>query len=336
MTMASSADTPQTDAPQAGLPPTAPHKTAGSGRRILYVVLYAIGVALLLAAPFLAYPLFVAKLLCFALLACAFNLLLGMVGLLSFGHAAFFGSAAYVCGHALKVWGLSFELAALCGVAVATALGALFGYVSVRRQGLYFAMITLALAQMIYFLAFQLPFTGAEDGLTAVPRGRILGLFDLNNQYVLYYTTAAIFVAGYLVIYRVTNSTFGQILKAIRENQPRMISLGYNVHAYKLAAFVLSAALAGLAGATKIMVVQLASPVDVHWATSGDVILMALLGGAGTLFGPVVGASVVTTLQFYLADSGLPIQMVIGGIFIACILLFRQGIVGEIKSYLER
>jgi len=317
---------------------TAPAKrqaSLGTSRKLDYAF-YAAGLVVLLAAPFFVYPLFLAKVLCFCLFACAFNLLLGSVGLLSLGHAAFFGSAAYVTGHALKVWGLPFELAALAGTGTGALLGIAFGYVSIRRQGLYFAMITLALAQMIYFLAFQLPFTHAEDGLTAVPRGKVLGLFDLNDNMVLYYTTAVIFLAGYLLIYRITNSTFGQVLKAIRENQPRMISLGYRVNDYKLIAFVLSAALAGLAGATKTMVVQLASPVDVHWATSGDVILMALLGGAGTLFGPVVGAVLVEMLQFYLADSGLPIQMVIGAIFVLCILVFRQGVVGEINRLLGR
>lgn len=298
--------------------------------------LYALGLVVLLIAPFFVYPLFLAKVLCYCLFACAFNLLLGSVGLLSFGHAAFFGGAAYITGHALKEWGLPFEFAAILGTAAATFLGFVFGYVSIRRQGLYFAMITLALAQMVYFLAFQLPFTHAEDGLTAIPRGKILGLFDLNNLYVLYYTAAAVFLLGYVLIMRITHSTFGQILKAIRENQPRMISLGYRVNNYKLVAFVLSAALAGLAGATKTMVVQLASTVDVHWATSGDVILMALLGGVGTLFGPVVGGVIVEMLQFYLADSGLPIQMVIGAIFVVCILLFRRGIVGEIQRLLGR
>jgi len=298
--------------------------------------LYLLGLAALLAAPFFVYPLFLAKVLCYCLCACAFNLRLGSVGLLSFGHAAFFGGAAYVTGHALKEWGLPFEFAAILGTAAATFLGFVFGYVSIRRQGLYFAMITLALAQMIYFLAFQLPFTHAEDGLTAIPRGKVLGLFDLNNLYVLYYTAAAVFLIGYVLIMRITHSTFGQILKAIRENQPRMISLGYRVNNYKLVAFVLSAGLAGLAGATKTMVVQLASTVDVHWATSGDVILMALLGGVGTLFGPVVGGVIVEMLQFYLADSGLPIQMVIGAIFVVCILVFRRGIVGEIQRLLGR
>ena len=290
---------------------------------------YAIALIALAIAPFFIYPLFAAKVLCYCLFACAFNLLLGTSGLLSFGHAAFFGSAAYIAGHALKVWGLPFELAALLGTATAAALGFLFGIVSIRRQGLYFAMITLAMAQMVYFAAFQMPFTHAEDGLTAVPRGKILGLFDLNNLYVMYYTAAAVFMIGYLLIVRITHSTFGQVLKAIRENQPRMISLGYSVNNYKLVVFILSAAISGLAGATKTMVVQLASTVDVHWATSGDVTLMALLGGVGTLFGPVVGGVIVESLQFYLADSGLPIQAVIGGIFVVCILLFRQGIVGE-------
>ena len=290
---------------------------------------YAIALIALAIAPFFIYPLFAAKVLCYCLFACAFNLLLGTSGLLSFGHAAFFGSAAYIAGHALKVWGLPFELAALLGTATAAALGFLFGIVSIRRQGLYFAMITLAMAQMVYFAAFQMPFTHAEDGLTAVPRGKILGLFDLNNLYVMYYTAAAVFMIGYLLIVRITHSTFGQVLKAIRENQPRMISLGYSVNNYQLVVFILSAAISGLAGATKTMVVQLASTVDVHWATSGDVTLMALLGGVGTLFGPVVGGVIVESLQFYLADSGLPIQAVIGGIFVVCILLFRQGIVGE-------
>lgn len=299
-------------------------------------VWYALGLIALIAVPYFVYPLFAAKVLCYCLFACAFNLLLGTSGLLSFGHAAFFGSAAYVAGHALKVWGLPFELAALLGTLTAAALGLIFGVVSIRRQGLYFAMITLAMAQMIYFLAFQLPFTHAEDGLTAVPRGKILGLFDLNNLYVLYYTAAAVFVIGYLLIQRITQSTFGQVLKAIRENQPRMISLGYSVNNYKLVVFILSAALAGLAGATKTMVVQLASTVDVHWATSGDVTLMALLGGVGTLFGPVVGGAIVESLQFYLADSGLPIQAVIGAIFVVCILLFRQGIIGEIQRLRSR
>ncbi len=290
---------------------------------------YAAGLLVLLIVPFFIYPLFAAKVLCYCLFACAFNLLLGTSGLLSFGHAAFFGSAAYICGHALKEWGLPFELAAILGTLTAASLGLVVGVVSIRRQGLYFAMVTLALAQMIYFMAFQMPFTHAEDGLTAVPRGKILGLFDLNNLYVLYYTAAAVFVIGYALIVRITNSTFGQVLKAIRENQPRMISLGYSVNNYKLVVFILSAALSGLAGATKTMVVQLASTVDVHWATSGDVTLMALLGGVGTLFGPVVGGVIVESLQFYLADSGLPIQAVIGAIFVVCILLFRHGIIGE-------
>lgn len=297
---------------------------------------YGIALIVLVAVPYFVYPLFAAKVLCYCLFACAFNLLLGTSGLLSFGHAAFFGSAAYIAGHSLKVWGLPFELAALLGTLAAAALGFIFGIVSIRRQGLYFAMITLAMAQMIYFLAFQLPFTHAEDGLTAVPRGKILGVFDLNNLYVLYYTAAAVFVLGYLMIQRITHSTFGQVLKAIRENQPRMISLGYSVNNYKLVVFILSAALAGLAGATKTMVVQLASTVDVHWATSGDVTLMALLGGVGTLFGPVVGGVIVESLQFYLADSGLPIQAVIGAIFVVCILLFRRGVVGEIQSFRSR
>jgi branched-chain amino acid transport system permease protein len=294
------------------------------------------GLAVLLVAPFLFYPLFLIKVLCFALFACAFNLLLGSVGLLSFGHAAFFGASGYVAGHAAKIWGLPFELALLAGTSTAAGLGLVFGYVSVRRQGLYFAMITLALAQMIYFLAVQLPFTHAEDGLQSIPRGQALGVIDLGGLFPMYYATAVIFVIGYLVIRRATHSTFGQVLKAIRDNQPRAISLGYDVNTYKLLAFTLSAALAGLAGATKAIAFGLVSLTDVHWSTSGSVILMTLLGGMGTLFGPVVGAVLVVALEDYLAESGLPIQAVIGAIFILCILLFRRGIVGEIEHWLAR
>jgi branched-chain amino acid transport system permease protein len=294
------------------------------------------GLVVLVVAPFLFYPLFLIKVLCFALFACAFNLLLGSVGLLSFGHAAFFGASGYVAGHAAKVWGFPFELALLTGTATAAGLGVVFGYVSVRRQGLYFAMITLALAQMIYFLAVQLPFTHAEDGLQSIPRGKALGVIDLDGLFPMYYATAVIFVIGYLVIRRATHSTFGQVLNAIRDNQPRAISLGYDVNTYKLLAFTLSAALAGLAGATKAIAFGLESLTDVHWSTSGSVILMTLLGGMGTLFGPVVGAVMVVALEDYLAESGLPIQAVIGAIFILCILLFRRGIVGEVEHWLKR
>jgi branched-chain amino acid transport system permease protein len=304
----------------------------GAFEKIGWIVLL---VALALA-PWFFYPLFLVKILCYALFACAFNLLLGACGLLSFGHAAFFGSAAYAAGHAAKVWGLPFELCLVAGVAAAALVGVVFGYISIRRQGIYFAMITLALAQLIYFLALQLPFTHAEDGLTAIPRGRVLGLFSLDDNITLYYTTAAIFVGAFALIHLVMNSTFGQILHAIRDNETRAISLGYEVNRYKLLAFVLSASIAGLAGANKAVAFKLATLTDVHWTTSGNVILMTLLGGLGTLFGPFVGAAVFVTLENYLADSGLPVQLVIGAVFILCILLFRRGLVGEIEHFFRR
>ena len=302
----------------------------------LALLLYAGAAVLLVGAPFFFYPLFLTKVLCYALFACAFNLLLGSCGLLSFGHAAYFGTAAYVAGHAAKVWGLPFEACLALGVMASALLGAIFGYISIRRQGIYFAMITLALAQMVYFLALQLPFTGAEDGLTAIPRGKALGLFELDNPLVLYFSTLCIFVGALTLIHRITHSTFGQILRAIRDNEPRAISLGFEANRYKLQAFVLSAALVGLAGANKAIAFKLATLTDVHWSTSGSVILMTLLGGLGTLLGPFVGALMVVTLENYLADSGLPINAVIGGIFILCILLFRRGIVGEAQAWLER
>ena len=302
----------------------------------LALLLYAGAAVLLVGAPFFFYPLFLTKVLCYALFACAFNLLLGSCGLLSFGHAAYFGAAAYVAGHAAKVWGLPFEACLALGVMASALLGAVFGYISIRRQGIYFAMITLALAQMVYFLALQLPFTGAEDGLTAIPRGKALGLFELDNPLALYFSMLCIFLGALTLIHRITHSTFGQILRAIRDNEPRAISLGFEANRYKLQAFVLSAALVGLAGANKAIAFKLATLTDVHWSTSGSVILMTLLGGLGTLLGPFVGALMVVTLENYLADSGLPINAVIGGIFILCILLFRRGIVGEAQGWIER
>jgi branched-chain amino acid transport system permease protein len=293
-------------------------------------------IAALLVAPWIFYPLLLVKILCYALFASAFNLLLGTCGLMSFGHAAFFGTAAYVAGHAAKVWGLPFEACLAVGVAAAAAVGAVFGYLSIRRQGIYFAMITLALAQLIYFLALQLPFTHAEDGLTSIPRGKVLGLFSLDDNMVLYYTTAVIFLAAFSFIYLIINSTFGQIVRAIRDNEMRAVSLGFDVNRYKLLAFTLSAAVAGLAGANKAIAFKLATLVDVHWTTSGNVILMTLLGGLGTLFGPVAGALVFVMLENYLADSGLPVQLVIGAIFILCILLFRRGVIGEIERLVLR
>ena len=299
------------------------------------LAVWAVALVVIVAAPFYFYPLFLTKVLVFALFAAAFNLLLGSCGLLSFGHAAFFGAAAYVSAHAAKEWGLPFEAAVLLGVIAATVLGAGVGYLSIRRAGLQFAMITLALAQMVYFLALQLPFTHAEDGLTGVPRGNVLGMFPLDDPRTLYFTVAVIFVLGMVIIQRITNSTFGQLLRAIRDNEPRAVSLGYEAERFKLLAFVLSAALAGLAGSTKAIAFKLATLTDVHWSTSGSVILMTLLGGLGTLWGPVIGALITVTLEDYLADTGLPIQAVIGGIFILCILLFRRGVVGEIKNFMQ-
>ena len=293
---------------------------------VLILVLIGLGVV----APFAVYPIFLMKALCFALFACAFNLLLGYVGLLSFGHAAFLGWAAYITGHSAKVWGFPPELAILCGTAAAAVLGLAFGWLAIRRTGIYFAMITLALAQMTYFFALQAPFTGGEDGLQPIPRGSLFGVINLGQMLNMYYFTLAVFLFGFLVVYRTVHSPFGQVLKAIRENEPRAISLGYKVDQYKLLAFVLSAALSGLAGATKAIVFQFATLTDVHWHTSGEVVLMTLLGGMGTIFGPVVGAFVVITLQNYLAGFGGWVTVITGAIFVACVLLFRRGIVGEL------
>jgi len=293
-------------------------------------------VATLIAAPFFLYPILLAKLLCFALFACAFNLLIGYVGLLSFGHAAFFGIAAYTTAHALKEWGFAAELGLLIGVFVSAVIGFLIGLLAIRRQGIYFSMITLALAQLVYFFCLQAPFTHGEDGIQNVPRGLWFGLIDLNNLSALYYVVATLCVFGYLVIWRVVNSPFGNILKAIRENEPRAISLGYRVQRYKLAAFVISASLAGLAGGLKALVFQLATLNDVSWSLSGEVVLMTLLGGIGTLFGPVVGASLIISLESMLAGSEFPLQIILGLIFIFCVLSFSRGIVGEATRILSR
>ncbi|MDX6749423.1 branched-chain amino acid ABC transporter permease [Geminicoccaceae bacterium 1502E] len=293
-------------------------------------------VLLLVAAPFAIYPIFIMKVLCFALFACAFNLLIGYVGLLSFGHAAFLGAAGYITGHAAKVWGLTPELAILAGVATSALLGLVVGALAIRRQGIYFAMITLALAQMLYFFCLQAPFTGGEDGIQAIPRGRLFGIIDLSDMMTLYVVVVIIFLAGFLLIYRTIHSPFGQVLKAIRENEPRAVSLGYDVDRYKLVAFVLSAALSGLAGATKVLVFQLASLTDVHWAMSGEVVLMALVGGLGTIFGPVAGAVVIISLQNYLAQLGAWVTVVQGVIFVLCVLAFRRGIMGELGRMLRR
>lgn len=299
---------------------------------------YMIGFALLCLAPFAIYPVFLMKLLCFALFACAFNLILGFGGLLSFGHAAFFGGAAYVTGHAIKVWGLPTELGIVFGAACAGLLGFAIGSLAIRRQGIYFAMITLALAQMAYFFFISADFTGGENGLQGVPRGRALGVIDLSNDMNMYFFVLAIFCIGFFVIARAVHSPFGQVLRAIRDNEGRAVSLGYDVERYKLLAFVLSATLAGLAGGTKTVVFQLASLTDAHWHMSGEVVLMTLLGGLGTILGPAVGAGIIVTLQNYLAQGPLAawVPVVIGLIFVICVLAFRRGVVGEIGRILRK
>jgi branched-chain amino acid transport system permease protein len=312
------------------IPTAAPVRTGMSQMAIATTIM----VALLAVAPFVGiYPVFVMKALCFALFACAFNLLLGFGGLLSFGHAMFLGTAGYVCAFAAKEWGFTPELAILLGTAASAALGALVGALAIRRQGIYFAMITLAIAQMMYFFYLQMPFTHGEDGIQAVPRGRLFGLIDLAHPLAIYYTVLVIFVVAFLFIYRIIHSPFGQVLKAIRENEPRTISLGYDADRYKLLAFLLSATLAGLAGATKAIVFQLASLTDVHWSMSGEVVLMTLLGGMGTIFGPVVGAFVIIALESYLAGFGEWVTIITGVIFVICVLAFRRGIVGELAAW---
>jgi branched-chain amino acid transport system permease protein len=325
-------------------------KRAVSSEAIAFLVMLAV----LVIAPWVAYPVFLMKALCFALFACAFNLLIGYVGLLSFGHALYFGWAAYISAHLAKIgkltlpyWAggwhwfviplppLSPELAVLGGALVAAVLGLIAGSLAIRRQGIYFAMITLALAQMMFFFAVQAPFTGGEDGIQAVPRGHLFGLIDLSNQTTLYYVVLVLFLACFLLIYRIIHSPFGEVLKAIRENEPRAISLGYKTDRYKLMAFVLSTTLAGIAGATKAIVFQLASLTDVHWSMSGEVVLMTLLGGLGTVFGPVVGAFVIVSMENYLAEFGQWITVIQGAIFVACVLLFRRGIIGEIANALR-
>ena len=296
----------------------------------------ALVVAVALAAPLAVYPIFLMKALCLALFACAFNLLLGYVGLLSFGHAAYFGFAAYITGYTAKAWGWPPEIALLAGGAAAAGLGLVFGGLAIRRQGIYFAMITLALAQMLYFFSVQAPFTHGEDGIQAIPRGHLLGIIDLKDTYAMYYFVLAIFVAGFLLIQRTIHSPFGQVLKAIRENETRAISLGYRVDHYKLAAFVLSAALSGVAGGLMTLVFQFATLNNVHWHLSGEVVLMTLLGGVGTLTGPIVGAFLVAAIQQYLAQLGAWVTIVQGFIFFICVLLFRRGIVGEINALRRR
>jgi branched-chain amino acid transport system permease protein len=292
-------------------------------------------IALIIVAPGVLYPVFVMKVLCFALFACAFNLLIGYVGLLSFGHAAFFGLGSYIAAWTAKTWGLSAEVAILAGGASAAVLGVVFGWLAIRRQGIYFAMITLALSQMIYFLAVELPFTGGEDGIQQVPRAPLLGIIPLDNDMALYWLVAGIFLAGFLLIHRIVHSPFGAVLTAIRENEPRAISLGYRVDDYKLIAFVLSAFLAGIAGAAKSQVFGIATLTDVHWSMSGEVVLMTLLGGIGTIFGPVVGALIFGALETYLAQFGDWVTVTQGAIFIACVLAFRRGVIGELGARLK-
>ncbi len=295
------------------------------------------GLVLVLAvAPFVTYPVFVMKVMCFGLFASAFNLLLGYGGLLSFGHAAYFGWGAYVAAYAAKSWGCSPELAILAGTLSAGALGAVFGAVAIRRQGIYFAMITLALAQMAYFVALQAPFTGGEDGIQGVPRGRLFGLLSLDSDYALYGVVVVIFLGGLLAIRRIVHSPFGQVLRAIRENEQRAVSLGYRVGLYRHAVFVMSATLAGLAGSTKVFVFQLAALSDVHWTMSGEVVLMTLIGGMGTEFGPLAGALVVEATEFYLASIGGWIPVIEGGVFVVCVLGFREGILGTLAKRLRR
>ena len=300
-------------------------------------VLYAVALLLFLGAPFALYPVFLMKVLCFALFACAFNLLIGYTGLLSFGHAAFFGGAGYIAGYALKSLGLPTEIGLILGTAFAALVGLVMGGLAIRRQGIYFTMITLALAQMLYFVFLQAPFTGGEDGLQGVPRGRLLGLLDLSNDVTLYYVVLAIVIGAFALIVRTIHSPFGQVLTAIKENEPRAISLGYDVDRYKLLVFVLSATLAGLAGSLKELVLGFATLTDVLQATSGEVILMTLLGGAGTFLGPVVGAGIVVTLQDMLSDRvGSWVTVIIGAIFVLCVLAFRKGVVGELQAWLDR
>ena len=298
-------------------------------RRIGYCILLAI----MLVAPTVIYPVLVMKILCFALFACAFNLLIGYTGLLSFGHAVFLGTAGYVAGHSIKIWGFPPELGLIFAALAAAALGWVIGSLAIRRSGIYFAMITLALAQMMYFVFLQAPFTGGEDGLQGIPRGKLLGIIDLKDDLNLYYFVLAIFIFGFWIIHRTIHSPFGQVLKAIRENEARAISLGFDVAKYKLLAFVLSAGLAGLAGATKTLVFRFATLTDAHWHTSGEVVLMTLLGGMGTVFGPVVGAATIVTLQNELADKvGSLVTVIMGAIFVICVLAFRRGIVGELGA----
>ena len=317
-------------------PATLPNSAAKVGSPRHHTLVFLALLLIMLVAPFVLYPVFLMKVMCFALFASALNLLLGFGGLLSFGHAAYFGIAAYVSAYTAKVWGLPPELAILLGTAAAAVLGLLIGALAIRRQGIYFAMVTLAFAQMVYFFSLQAPFTGGEDGIQAVPRGRLFGFIDLGNDLTFYFVVLAIVTGGMLAIYRIIHSPFGQVLKAIRDNEPRSTSLGYKVNRYKLAVFVMSATLAGLAGAIKALVFQLASLTDVHWTMSGEVVLMTLLGGMGTIFGPLVGAAVIIAMQNYFASFGAWVTVLQGMIFVISVLLFREGIVGVISRWIKK
>jgi branched-chain amino acid transport system permease protein len=319
--------------PSAELSVPAPARAQNGIHRLVALILMG---AFFAVAPLVIYPVFLMKVMCFALFASAFNLLLGYVGLLSFGHAMFLGMAGYTAAHAAKVWGLTPELAILCGTAAACVLGIASGLIAIRRQGIYFAMITLALAQMVYFFCLQAPFTGGEDGIQAVPRGKLFGVVDLSNVWAMYITVFAIFLAGFLLIDRIIHSPFGQVLKAIRENEARATSLGYDTDRYKLIAYVLSATLSGLAGATNALIFQLAALNAVHWTMSGEVVLMTLVGGLGTVFGPVVGALAVLAMENYLAQLGAWVTIVQGLIFVVCVLTFRRGIIGELGRWLKK
>ena len=300
-----------------------------------HLMLFGLVLLFLAIAPQFLYPVFVMKIMCFALFAVAFNLLLGFGGLLSFGHAAFFGGAAYAAGHAAKVWGWSLEASLGFAVLIAVAMGVVFGFLAIKSRGIYFAMITLAFAQMVYFYTLQVPLTGGEDGLQSIPRNALFGLVDISDDRVFYWVVMGIFTIGFLFIYRVIHSPFGEVLKGIRENEPRMISLGYQVQRYKMLTFVISAGVSGLAGGTKALVFHLASLVDVHWAMSGEVVLMTLIGGMGTIFGPLVGAALIVTMQNYLANLGSLVLIIQGGVFIFCVLAFREGIVGVFAKWLK-
>ncbi|WP_203301502.1 branched-chain amino acid ABC transporter permease [Marinobacter sediminum] len=303
------------------------------------MLLNAVLVLLLVAAPFVLYPVFLMKILCFALFAVAFNLLFGFTGLLSFGHAAFLATGGYTTGYLLTnlSW-LSTELGIMAGTGVATLLGLAFALLSIRRQGIYFAMVTLALAQLVFFFFVQSEFTGGEDGMHGIPRGHLLGMIDLSNNFNMYYFVLAVFLGCYLLVQRIVSSPYGQVLKSIKQNEPRAVSLGYNVNRYKVLAFVISAALAGLAGSMKSVVFQLASLNDAHWHMSGEVILMTLVGGMGTLLGPVVGATFVVNVEYHLSQGALRdwVDPILGGIFILVVLAFRSGFVGELQKFFKK